>query len=77
MQIITAREFRSNQGKFLDAAKKGQDVLLTSRHGVFQIIPMSDDNTLTARICNSLRQVKLMEEGKLKSYTVDDVLREL
>lgn len=35
MQVVTAREFRANQGKFLNAAKSGQSVLLTSRYGNF------------------------------------------
>lgn len=32
---------------------------------------------LTARICSSLRQVKLIQEGKLPRRTVEDMLNEL
>ena len=32
---------------------------------------------LTSRICNSLRQVKLIQEGKLPRRTVEDMLNEL
>ncbi len=49
MQIVTAREFRSNQGKFLGAAKRGQDVLLTSRYGNFRIIPITEDDALMSK----------------------------
>lgn len=41
IQIVSAREFRSNQGKFLSAAVRGQDVLLTSRYGFFRITSVS------------------------------------
>lgn len=77
MQIVTAREFRANQGKFLTAAKGGQSVLLTSRYGNFKITPVTEDDSLTTRICEGLREVKLIREGKAKGYTVDELLNEL
>ena len=77
MQVVSAREFRSNQGKFLNAAINGQSVLLTSRYGNFKIIPVSEEDSLTTRICKGLEQVKLMREGKIKDYSVEDALNEL
>lgn len=77
MQIVSAREFRSNQGKFLNAARSGQSVVLTSRYGNFKITPVTEEDNLTTRIERSFREVKLMEEGKLKGYTIDELLNEL
>ncbi len=77
MQIVSAREFRSNQGKFLNAAKNGQSVLLKSRYGNFKITPVSEEDSLTARICRGLKQVKMIEEGKLPYKTVQDLLDEI
>lgn len=77
MQIISAREFRSNQGKFLIAARNGQSVLLTSRYGNFKIMPVTEEDSLTDRIARGLEEVKLIEAGKSKGYSVDDLLNEL
>ncbi len=46
MEIVSAREFRSNQGKFLSVARKGHDLVLTSRYGNFRIVPIKEDDTL-------------------------------
>lgn len=77
MHIISAREFRTNQSKFLSAAKNGQSVVLTSRLGSFKITPVDEDDNLTTRICDGLKQVKMIKEGKAKAYTIDELLDEL
>ena len=77
MQVVSAREFRANQGKFLNAAKRGQSVLLTSRYGSFKITPVSEEDTLTERICKGLEEVKDIIDGKTKGYTVEELLDEL
>lgn len=77
MQIVTAREFRSNQGRYLNAAKSGQSVLLTSRYGNFKITPVKDDSSLTERICESLKEVKNIESGKAVYQSMQDLLNEL
>ncbi|HJE38470.1 MAG TPA: prevent-host-death protein [Candidatus Amulumruptor caecigallinarius] len=77
MQVVTAREFRKNQGRFLTAAREGQSVMLTSRYGNFKITPITEEDTLTERICRGLKQVKLIQEGKAKGYTIDELLDEL
>lgn len=33
--------------------------------------------TLTERICRGLREVKLIQEDKIKGYTVEEALNEL
>lgn len=77
MQIVTAREFRANQGKFLNAAMRGQAVLLTSRYGNFKITPVTEEDDLTTRICRGLEEVKLVQEGKLKAKSAREFLNEL
>ena len=77
MQVVSAREFRANQGKYLIKANAGQSLLLTSRYGSFKIVPISEEDNLTTRICKGLQQVKLIEEGKLPSRTIEDLLDEL
>jgi antitoxin (DNA-binding transcriptional repressor) of toxin-antitoxin stability system len=77
MQIVSAREFRSNQGKFLTAAKNGQSVLLTSRYGNFKLVPITEEDSLTTRICEGLREVKQIEEGELPVKSAKSFLDEL
>lgn len=77
MQVVSAREFRANQGKYLIKANEGQSVLLTSRYGSFKIVPISEEDNLTTRICKGLQQVKQMEDGKLPRRTIEDLLNEL
>lgn len=56
---------------------RGQSVMLTSRYGNFKITPITEEDTLTARICDGLKEVKMMEEGKLPRLTIQDLLNEL
>lgn len=77
MEIISAREFRSNQGKFLKAAKAGQTVLLTSREGSFRIVPVTEHDSITDRVSDSLREVKMIQAGKIKGISLDDLLNEI
>lgn len=77
MEIVSARDFRANQTKILTKALRGNSVLLSSRVGMFKIIPVSEEDTLTTRICNGLKQVKMIEEGKLPRRTIQDMLDEL
>ena len=77
MKIVSAREFRANQGKFLNAAKRGQSVLLRSRYGNFKITPVTEEDSLTERICKGLEEVKLMESGQIPSKSAWDLLDEL
>jgi antitoxin (DNA-binding transcriptional repressor) of toxin-antitoxin stability system len=77
MQVISAREFRTNQSAVLRRALKGESILLTSRLGSFKITPVTEEDSLTSRIFEGLREVKLIESGKLKGYTVEELLDEL
>lgn len=77
MQVVSAREFRSNQGKYLNTAISGHQLMLTSRYGNFRITPVSEEENLTQRICEGLREVKLIESGAIPSKSAKTFLDEL
>ncbi len=77
MEIISARDFRANQTAILSKAMKGESILLTSRIGTFKITPVTEEDSLTARICKGLRQVKMIQEGKLPKRTIQEMFDEL
>lgn len=48
MTVISIRDFRSNQSKYLNLASNGESVILTSRSGSFLIVPVTaDDSVMT------------------------------
>ena len=75
MEIVTAREFRSNQGKFLIAAREGQSVLLTSRYGNFKIIPVTSEDMIIERdLLEAVNQVKEHLEGRIDLPNAKDIM---
>ena len=81
MEIVSTREFRANQRKYLGMAHGGEDVIVKSRSmGSFRLVPadvLTNKTDLTGKICQALREVKMMREGKLKAKTIDELLDEL
>lgn len=51
--------------------------MLSSRVGMFKIVPVSDEDSLTSRICEGLREVKMTEEGKIPVKSARAFLDEL
>lgn len=49
MTVISIRDFRTNQGKYLGLAANGESVILTSRVGSFKIVPVSEDDSLISK----------------------------
>ena len=75
MEVVTAREFRSNQGKFLIAAREGQSVLLTSRYGNFKITPVTSDDVIIERdLREAVNQVKEHMEGRIELPNAKDIM---
>ena len=69
MIVISGREFRANQGKYIDMVVGGHDLVLKFRgKGSFKIVPVREDDTLMskeefyAKLDHSLKQAK---EGKV------------
>lgn len=77
MEIVSAKDFRANQTIALTKALNGEPVFLSSRLGMFRITHVAEDDTLTARICRGLEEVKMIREGKLPRKSVKDMLDEL
>lgn len=82
MEVISAREFRSNQTNVLKRVKNGGNVIITSRVGSFKIVPVTEDDhviskDLTANLIEALNEVRQIEKGELKSRSAYDFLNEL
>ncbi len=74
MQIVTTREFRSNQSRFLNEAKMGKDIILISRLGSFRIMPVSEqDSIVNKEIRSSLEEVKAHIQGKVNLSHAKDL----
>ena len=43
MVVVSTRDFRTNQTKYLNLAKAGEHVVLKSRVGSFRIFPEDED----------------------------------
>lgn len=84
MIIISTRDFRANQIKFLDMANNGEDIVLKSREkGSFRIIPINTEDTvvgkrdLIAELSGALQQAKQHLEGKQKLQSIESLIDEL
>ncbi len=44
MTIITGRQFRANQGKYIDMAHHGEDVVLSSKKGYVRLTPVQNED---------------------------------
>ena len=66
MVVVSTRDFRANQTKFLNMAKQGEEVMLHSRRsGHFMLKHMSDEEVITPELQEMIKQAKLQErEGK-------------
>lgn len=75
MEVVTAREFRANQGKFLTAARNGQSVLLTSRYGNFKIVPVSSEDHIVERdMREAYAEVQAHIEGRIGLPRAEDIV---
>lgn len=75
MEIVSAREFRSNQGKYLTAARDGQAVILISRFGNFKITPVSDADEIVERDLHAAHaEVKAHVRGEIELPLAKDIV---
>lgn len=84
MIVISTRDFRANQTKFLDLANKGEDIVLKSRgNGSFRLVPINEQDTILSQqdimkeLQGALRQVSEHLAGKRKLKTLDSLINEL
>lgn len=68
MTVITARDFRANQTKYIGMAFNGEDVVLSTRAGRVKLTPQYDDNVITPELQAKIDQArKEWREGKAVS----------
>lgn len=77
MQIISTRQFRDNQTTIMKRVLNGEHIVLTSRVGSVRLVPIAEEDTLTARVCRGLEQVKEIREGRAKGFSLKEILDEL
>ena len=83
MIVVSTRDFRTNQTKYLDMVKNGIDIILRARTGSFKITPITEDDTLSSKneIVNQLRsalkEVSDAKKGKLNLKTAEELLSKL
>lgn len=83
MTIVSARDFRANQGKYFSMANSCENVILKSRNRNFRLIPVnsntiSDDNQNVAlELRGALRELKDVIEGKKEFKPLDSLINEL
>ena len=85
MVVVSTRDFRTNQTKYLNLAKAGEHVVLKSRAGSFRIFPDDGGDTididaprdLMKELRNALTEVKEAIGGKRKLQSAESLLDEL
>lgn len=84
MIVISTRDFRANQTKFLDMVNNGEDIVLKSREkGSFKLVPISEEDAIFGKrdimeeLKGALQQVKDHLEGKIVLKSADSLLDEI
>lgn len=84
MRVISTRDFRANQTKFLEMVNNGEDIVLKSREkGSFKLVPISEEDAifdkrdLMAELEGALQQVKDHMDGKIQLKSAEALLDEL
>ena len=76
MTIVSTRDFRANQTKFVDMALRGEYVVLKSRRGSVRLMPVEDEEKaeepkrdVTAENCQAMKDWKeYLETGKSDKF---------
>lgn len=83
MLVVSARDFRTNQTKYLNKAISGEHVILKSRTGNFKLVPISADDIvsdkrdLAAELRGALQEAKDHLENGKRLQSLDSLLNEL
>ena len=84
MVVVSTRDFRTNQTKYLNLAKAGEHVVLKSRVGSFRIFPKDEDGDtiktprdLMVELKGALQEVKEAIAGKRVIQSADSLFDEL
>lgn len=63
MTVITGRQFRANQSKYISMAHKGERVILSSRAGYAELIPVSEEDRKFDEYVNSEKFRAIVEKA--------------
>ncbi|HAE23971.1 MAG TPA: prevent-host-death family protein [Prevotellaceae bacterium] len=84
MTIVSTREFRANQTKYLGMVDRGEHVVLRSRRGSYRLLPVEEEEEeskldVTAEICQAMKDWKeYLDTGTSDKFRpLDDFLDEL
>ncbi len=84
MTIVSARDFRANQGKYFSMVNSGEHVILKSREGNFRLVPVTSSDSISdesqkiaAELRGALRELKEVIARKKKLSTLDSLIDEL
>ncbi|MBP5338226.1 MAG: prevent-host-death family protein [Prevotella sp.] len=81
--IVTGRDFRANQSRYIGIAHSGEDVILKSRAGSVRLIPVDTSKKnagrrdLAVELRSALSDVKESMQGKKKLLSWEELLDEL
>ena len=84
MLVVSTRDFRTNQTKYLNKANSGEHVILKSREGSFRLVPVMPSDSVSENAQNiaedlrgALRELKDVIAGKKQLNTLDNLINEL
>jgi antitoxin (DNA-binding transcriptional repressor) of toxin-antitoxin stability system len=70
MIVISTRDFRTNQTKFLDMANNGEDIVLKSRrNGSFKLVPVAVENTVIDELRNKVENLVVTDDPDTKLFS--------
>ena len=74
MTVITGRQFRANQSKYIRMAHSGERVILSSRAGYAELTPISEEDKKFDEYTNS-EEFRAIVEKAHKEYREGKTLR--
>ncbi len=86
MTIVSTREFRANQTKYLGLVDRGEHVVLRSRRGSYRLLPVEEADEkeeskrdVTAEVCRGLKEwKKYLDTGETDYFRpAEELLYEL
>ena len=84
MTIVSTRDFRANQTKYLEMVDQGEHVVLRSRRGRYRLTampvePIAPKRDVTAEVCQAIKDWKeYLETGKSDKFRpAEDLIDEL
>ena len=84
MIVVSTRDFRANQTKYMGMANEGEDVVLKSRDcGSFKLVPVTceetaeEENDITEDLKEALIKFKEYLDGKRQMKTIESLIDEL